>query len=173
MALFESADKDNSGAITFEELKAELETFPEVMENLTIRWSLTNTRAEFYQLKAAVLKLTSSLSFTLLSAANWLKPPDLDQKKEHHTPRYLTRAYWHNNSRKLLFLCSYAFFSLLLFISAMLQHRHGGGWFMLAKGCGQCLNFNCTFVVVAASAPSRSYFRSEFEMFIVGGAFRC
>lgn len=37
LALFESADKDNSGAITFEELKAELEAFPEVMENLTIR----------------------------------------------------------------------------------------------------------------------------------------
>lgn len=50
LALFESADKDNSGAITFEELKAELETFPEVMENLTIRsappfnaWELVST----------------------------------------------------------------------------------------------------------------------------------
>lgn len=37
LALFESADKDNSGSITFEELKEELENFPEVMENLTIR----------------------------------------------------------------------------------------------------------------------------------------
>lgn len=46
LALFESADKDNSGAITFEELKAELETFPEVMENLTIRSSITNTFLE-------------------------------------------------------------------------------------------------------------------------------
>ncbi|XP_073328672.1 NADPH oxidase 5 [Pagrus major] len=117
LALFESADKDNSGAITFEELKAELENFPEVMENLTI------------------------------SAANWLKPPDLDQKKRH-APRYLTRAYWHNNSRKLLFLCLYACLSLLLFVGAMLQHSQGGAWYMVAKGCGQCLNFNCTFVMV-------------------------
>ncbi|XP_029379760.1 NADPH oxidase 5 isoform X2 [Echeneis naucrates] len=117
LALFESADKDQSGAITFEELKAELETFPEVMENLTI------------------------------SAANWLKPPDLDQKKRQ-TPRYLTRAYWHNNSRKLLFLCVFAGLNLLLFTGAVLQHRRGGAWFMVAKGCGQCLNFNCTFVMV-------------------------
>ncbi|XP_023277002.1 NADPH oxidase 5-like [Seriola lalandi dorsalis] len=117
LALFESADKDNSGSITFEELKAELETFPEVMENLTI------------------------------SAANWLKPPDLDQKKRQ-TPRYLTRAYWHNNSRKLLFLCVYACLSLLLFMGAVLHHSQGGAWFMVAKGCGQCLNFNCTFVMV-------------------------
>ncbi|XP_029697200.1 NADPH oxidase 5 isoform X3 [Takifugu rubripes] len=118
LVLFESADKDKSGAITFEELKAELESFPEVMENLTI------------------------------SAANWLKPPDLEQKKQNHTPRYLTRAYWHNNCRKLLFLCMYAFFSLMLFVNAMLQHSYGGGWYMVAKGCGQCLNFNCTFIMV-------------------------
>ncbi|KAK2842877.1 hypothetical protein Q5P01_013077 [Channa striata] len=117
LALFESADKDNSGSITFEELKAELEAFPEVMENLTI------------------------------SAANWLKPPDLDQKKRQ-TPRYLTRSYWHNNSRKLLFLCMYTGLNVLLFVGAMLYHRHGGAWYMVAKGCGQCLNFNCTFVMV-------------------------
>ncbi|XP_061138268.1 NADPH oxidase 5-like isoform X1 [Syngnathus typhle] len=117
LALFESADKDRSGAITFEELKAELEDFPEVMENLTI------------------------------SAANWLKPPEAEQKK-HQTPRYLTRAYWQNNSRKLLFLCGYACLSLALFVGAVLQHRHGSACYMLAKGCGQCLNFNCTFVMV-------------------------
>uniref|UniRef100_A0A3Q1FKZ0 NADPH oxidase, EF-hand calcium binding domain 5 n=1 Tax=Acanthochromis polyacanthus TaxID=80966 RepID=A0A3Q1FKZ0_9TELE len=117
LALFESADKDNSGSITFEELKAELENFPEVMENLTI------------------------------SAANWLKPPEVDQKKRQ-TPRYLTRVYWQNNSRKLLFLCVYAVLSLLLFVGAMLQNSHGGAWFMVAKGCGQCLNFNCTFLLM-------------------------
>ncbi|XP_029952159.1 LOW QUALITY PROTEIN: NADPH oxidase 5 [Salarias fasciatus] len=117
LALFESADRDRSGAITFEELKAELETFPEVMENLTI------------------------------SAANWLKPPEVEQRRRR-TPRYLTRAYWHNNSRKLLFLVLYALLSLLLFLGAVLQNRRGGAWFMVAKGCGQCLNFNCTFVMV-------------------------
>uniref|UniRef100_A0A8C6TDF8 NADPH oxidase, EF-hand calcium binding domain 5 n=1 Tax=Neogobius melanostomus TaxID=47308 RepID=A0A8C6TDF8_9GOBI len=101
LALFESADKDNSGSITFEELKAELETFPEVMENLTI------------------------------SAANWLKPPQAEQK-----------------TRKLLFLCGYVLLSIALFTSAMWRHRSGGPWYMLAKGCGQCLNFNCTFITV-------------------------
>uniref|UniRef100_A0AAV2L1C1 Uncharacterized protein n=1 Tax=Knipowitschia caucasica TaxID=637954 RepID=A0AAV2L1C1_KNICA len=117
LALFESADKDNSGAITFEELKAELETFPEVMENLTI------------------------------SAANWLKPPEVDQKKRQ-TPRYLTASYWQNNSRKLLFLMGYSLLSLGLFSSAMWRSREGGPWYMLARGCGQCLNFNCTLILV-------------------------
>lgn len=71
----------------------------------------------------------------------------MDQKKPQ-THRYLTRTYWQNNSRKLLFLCVYALLNLLLFVGAVLYHSYGGGWFMLAKGCGQCLNFNCTFVMV-------------------------
>jgi len=37
LALFEAADKDRSGSVTFEELREVLEGFPEVMENLTIR----------------------------------------------------------------------------------------------------------------------------------------
>ncbi|GCB71986.1 hypothetical protein scyTo_0006136 [Scyliorhinus torazame] len=117
MALFESADKDNSGAITFEELKEELENFPEVMDNLTI------------------------------SAANWLKPPTTE-KYTRQTPRYLTPAYWHNNSRKLLFMCCYILVNIFLFTFAAMKHTSFGGWVMLAKGCGQCLNFNCTFIVV-------------------------
>lgn len=42
-ALFEDADVDKSGTISFEELKAELEKHPGVIENLTIRY--------FYQLR--------------------------------------------------------------------------------------------------------------------------
>uniref|UniRef100_A0A8C5MV05 NADPH oxidase 5 n=1 Tax=Leptobrachium leishanense TaxID=445787 RepID=A0A8C5MV05_9ANUR len=116
LVLFQSADKDNSGSITFQELKEELECFPEVMENLTI------------------------------SAANWLKPPAVEKK--NHTPRYLTPTYWHNNRNKLLFLCSYWCLNILLFTLAAVGHVNLGPWIMIAKGCGQCLNFNCTFIVV-------------------------
>ena len=84
------------------------------------------------------------------SAANWLKPPNVEQRRIRHTPRYLTRAYWLNNSRKLLFLCAYASLNLTLFMMAILQNAAGGICFMIAKGCGQCLNLNCTFVMVSA-----------------------
>ena len=36
-ALFTAADKDGDGIITFEELQAEIEQHPGVMENLTLR----------------------------------------------------------------------------------------------------------------------------------------
>ena len=36
-ALFEEADEDGSGEITFEELSAELDKYPDVRDNLTMR----------------------------------------------------------------------------------------------------------------------------------------
>ncbi|XP_069722702.1 NADPH oxidase 5 isoform X3 [Phaenicophaeus curvirostris] len=116
LALFEAADKDHSGSITFEELKEELEGFPEVMENLTI------------------------------SAASWLKPPPPTERS--CWPRYLTRAYWHNHRSKLACLGGYAGLNLLLFTLAALRHAGLGGWVVVARGCGQCLNFNCAFLAV-------------------------
>ncbi|KFO81124.1 NADPH oxidase 5, partial [Cuculus canorus] len=116
LALFEAADKDHSGSITFEELREELEGFPEVMENLTI------------------------------SAASWLKPPPPTQRS--CWPRYLTRVYWHNHRSKLAFLGGYTGLNLLLFALAALRHASLGGWVVVARGCGQCLNFNCAFLAV-------------------------
>ncbi|KAH3860364.1 hypothetical protein DPMN_023262 [Dreissena polymorpha] len=37
-ALFDAADEDKSGTITFEELRNEIEKHPGVIENLTFRW---------------------------------------------------------------------------------------------------------------------------------------
>uniref|UniRef100_F7GK01 NADPH oxidase 5 n=1 Tax=Monodelphis domestica TaxID=13616 RepID=F7GK01_MONDO len=116
LALFESADKDHSGSITFEELQEELDKFPEVMENLTI------------------------------SAANWLKPPS--SKKRPQIPRHLTSAYWHNNCGKLAVLAVYIGLNILLFTLAALKYQSSGTRIMIARGGGQCLNFNCSFIVV-------------------------
>ncbi|XP_070260049.1 NADPH oxidase 5 [Myotis yumanensis] len=116
LALFESADKDCSGDITFEELRDELQHFPGVMENLTI------------------------------SAAHWLKPPAT--KRHPARPRSLTSAYWHNHRSQLLCLAAYAGLQVLLFALAASAHRALGISVMVAKGCGQCLNFDCSFIAV-------------------------
>ncbi|XP_054571486.1 NADPH oxidase 5 [Eptesicus fuscus] len=116
LALFESADKDCSGDITFEELRDELQHFPGVMENLTI------------------------------SAAHWLKPPAT--KRHPPRPRPLTSAYWHNHRSQLLCLAAYTGLHVLLFALAASAHRALGISVMVAKGCGQCLNFDCSFITV-------------------------
>ncbi|ETE62892.1 NADPH oxidase 5, partial [Ophiophagus hannah] len=127
-ALFESADSDKSGSITFEELRGELQCFPEIMENLTI------------------------------SAASWLKPPTAPRKSQ--TPHILSPVYWHNNKNKLLLLGSYACVNIILFILAALKQAGSGIWIVVARGCGQCLNFNCAFILVLMLRRSLTWLRT-------------
>ncbi|XP_070619704.1 NADPH oxidase 5 [Erythrolamprus reginae] len=128
MALFESADSDNSGSITFEELREELQHFPEIMENLTI------------------------------SAASWLKPPTAPRKSQ--TQHILSPVYWHNNKNKLLLLGGYACVNIILFVLAALKQTGSGIWIMVARGCGQCLNFNCAFILVPMLRRSLTWLRT-------------
>ncbi|XP_004421805.1 PREDICTED: NADPH oxidase 5 [Ceratotherium simum simum] len=120
LALFESADKDCSGAITFEELRDELQRFPGVIESLTI------------------------------SAAHWLTAPTARPRPRPRPrrPRRLTSAYWRNHRSQLLCLAAYAGLHVLLFALAANAHRALGASVMVAKGCGQCLNFDCSFIAV-------------------------
>lgn len=82
------------------------------------------------------------------SAASWLKPPAPTQQSRR--PRCLTSWYWHNRRAQLAFLGGYVSLNLLLFILAALQHVSRSGWVAVARGCGQCLNFNCAFIAVSA-----------------------
>ncbi|XP_056272236.1 NADPH oxidase 5 isoform X2 [Pseudoliparis swirei] len=159
--LFQVYDVDGSGSIDPDELRTVLKSClresaislpEEKLDDLTLALFESADKdgsgsITFEELKAELENFPEVMENLTISAANWLKPPKEKQQKQG-APRYLTRAYWLNNSRKLLFLVLYTFLSLLLFITAMMQHRPGGGWFMVAKGCGQCLNFNCTFIIV-------------------------
>ncbi|XP_021263366.1 NADPH oxidase 5 isoform X1 [Numida meleagris] len=80
------------------------------------------------------------------SAASWLKPPAPTRRSQR--PRCLTAWYWHNHRGQLTFLGGYVSLNLLLFTLAALQHVGHSGWVAVARGCGQCLNFNCAFIAV-------------------------
>lgn len=69
-----------------------------------------------------------------------------------HRPRQLTRAYWHNHRSQLFCLAAYAGLHVLLFALAAGAHRHLGASIMVAKGCGQCLNFDCSFIAVGSAS---------------------
>ncbi|KAJ8036591.1 NADPH oxidase 5 [Holothuria leucospilota] len=137
-ALFEAADTDGSGTISFEELKEELEKNPEVLENLTI------------------------------SAASWLRPPTKRKGQKSLLPRYLTWRYIHNNSRKLIFFLVYFFVNTTLFVKRthdiLKEHKDdsvGSPWCLaIARGCGQCLNFNSSFILVLMLRKSLTYIRA-------------
>lgn len=83
-ALIEDADVDNSGTITFEELQAQLDKYPGVIENLTIRWdktcSVTPTIYHYISINIIYyhcLLLQQLLPTTQLTKASITVPPPL------------------------------------------------------------------------------------------------
>ena len=92
-ALFDDADEDNSGTITFEELQRELDRHPGVLENLTI------------------------------SAANWLKPPSSQPRKMCSLPHWISHRYLRNNITYVTWLVSYLAVNVLLFVEAAVRYR--------------------------------------------------
>lgn len=80
------------------------------------------------------------------SAAHWLTAPAARPRPRR--PRPLTSAYWHNHRSQLLCLAAYVGLHVLLFALAANAHRALGASVMVAKGCGQCLNFDCSFIAV-------------------------
>ena len=97
-ALFEDADMDQSGSITFEELKAELNKHPGVIENLTI------------------------------SAVHWLMPPQAQQRRRRLSfliPHWMSWRYIRNNLTWVIWLLAFFVVNSVLFIEAAIRHRSG------------------------------------------------
>ncbi|XP_050305865.1 NADPH oxidase 5 [Anthonomus grandis grandis] len=126
VALFEDADTNSRGAITYEALKSQLEKHGGLLENLSIsidRW-----------LVPAPLKPIKSTSRL--------------RKVLSYRPNYLTVPYWKNNMVYLTFLFGFLLVNVALFISRSIQYRHSNWFTIFARACGQCLNFNCAFILV-------------------------
>ncbi|GLH10501.1 Dual oxidase [Gryllus bimaculatus] len=144
MALFEDADADNRGAITYEALKNQLEKHGGLLENLSI------------------------------SIDRWLVPPkpkaaprSLFGKLAALRPYQLSRPYMKNNYVYLIFLAAFAVVNIGLFISRSIQYREHHGFVILARACGQCLNFNCMFVLVLMLRQCITFLRTRgFSMFL-------
>ncbi|GIX91341.1 NADPH oxidase 5 [Caerostris extrusa] len=120
--LFEDADTDGSGTITFTEFKNQLERQPAFMENLT------------------------------LSIERWLLPP-METKKSrpttgHYSRKKISWRHIRNNWTHVVFLLVYFMINFVLFVTRGYEYRESNVYVILARACGQCLNFNCTFIVV-------------------------
>ncbi|XP_068128546.1 NADPH oxidase 5 isoform X2 [Hyperolius riggenbachi] len=172
--LFQVYDVDGSGSIDPDELRTVLKSCllenaislpEEKLDDLTLVLFQSADKDNsgsitFQELKEELEHFPEVMENLTISAANWLKPPPV--KKKNRTPRYLTPTYWHNNRSKVLFMCSYGCVNILLFILAAVNHTSYGGLIMLAKGCGQCLNFNCTFIVVLMLRRCLTWLRTTF-----------
>ncbi|XP_069681708.1 NADPH oxidase 5 isoform X2 [Periplaneta americana] len=138
MALFEDADPENRGTITYEALKNQLEKHGGLLENLSI------------------------------SIDRWLVPPkpkppprSLLGKMSTLRPYQLSRPYVKNNYVYLIFLTLFAIVNIGLFVSRSIQYRASNGFVIVARACGQCLNFNCMFILVLMLRQCITFLRTH------------
>ncbi|BES91416.1 NADHypothetical protein oxidase [Nesidiocoris tenuis] len=138
MAMFEDADSDNRGAITYEALKNQLTKHGGLLENLSI------------------------------SIDRWLVPPkpksqptSLMARISDLRPYQLTLPYMKNNYVYLIFFSGFFLVNIILFVSRGIQYGSYHWFVIFARACGQCLNFNCMFVLVLMLRHSITFLRTR------------
>ncbi|XP_075169966.1 NADPH oxidase [Haematobia irritans] len=139
-AMFEDADPYNRGEITYEALKNQLHKHGGLLENLSItidRWLVPLGQ------EAPANKSKSKL---------WNSIP---------IPHQLTPAYMRNNHVFVTYLFLYIAINVCLFVSRAIQYRASNGFVIMARSCGQCLNFNCAWVLVLMLRHTLTYLRSR------------
>ncbi|XP_044571616.1 NADPH oxidase 5 isoform X3 [Drosophila ananassae] len=138
-AMFEDADPHNSGEITYEALKNQLHKHGGLLENLSItidRW-LVPIAEDRQPGGAAKSGIWGSL------------------------PHQFSLAYMKNNQVFVTYLFFYIAVNLCLFISRAIQYRASNGFVIIARACGQCLNFNCAWVLVLMLRHTLTYLRGR------------
>ncbi|XP_020722099.1 NADPH oxidase 5 isoform X2 [Bombus terrestris] len=139
MALFDDADQANRGAITFEALKKQLEKHEGLLENLSI------------------------------SIDRWLVPPKPETKRKSRfeflttslRPYQLTKPYMKNNYVYIVFISIFVSINVALFVTRLYEYRTSNGYVMVARACGQCLNFNCSFILVLMLRQCITFLRTH------------
>ncbi|XP_067653727.1 NADPH oxidase 5-like [Haliotis asinina] len=116
-ALFEEADEDCNGEISFKELESAIDRHPGLKENLC------------------------------LSVDQWLKPTPAPHKGTL-LQYYFSKSYFFNNLRKIAFFAGLILLNCILLAVGCWNYRASNWCIIVARGCGLCLNFDCTFIVV-------------------------
>ncbi|GBP03598.1 NADPH oxidase 5 [Eumeta japonica] len=137
-AMFEDADTEHRGAITYEALKHQLEKHGGLLENLSI------------------------------SIDRWLVPPkpqdepkSLYKKFMKLKPYQLSVPYFKNNYVFVIYLTLFFLLNAGLFISRAIEYKESNGFVIVARACGQCLNFNCMWVLVLMLRQSITFLRTR------------
>lgn len=66
-----------------------------------------------------------------------------------------------NNYVYIVFISIFILINITLFVSRLYEYRRSNGYVMLARACGQCLNFNCSFILVVMLRHCITFLRSH------------
>ena len=104
----------------------------------------------------------SHTEFIVYSAAYWLQPPKPSQKRTlaSFIPKWCTWKYLRNNIRSLVYVFLFFFINIALFLVGAILYRESGVAVAIARGCGQCLNFNPVLVIILMMRRGLTLLRS-------------
>lgn len=136
-------DTDDDGAITYDELLAQFQKYPQLFENLSLNIHGLITVSRSGPDERGKL-ISCNLFYTPTKFISWSRN--------------------RNNRSKLVLLCAFLLINLVLFLEAAYKWRSkGSNWYLvIARGNGACLNFNCSIVVVFVLRKFITYVRSSF-----------
>ena len=97
------------------------------------------------------------------SAGNWPNPAPSQQTKNYfknwrksiNVPSYVSK-----NATKVSFVTLYFLLNAALFIWVGISRKDEGGWVIIARTHGMCLNFNSAFILVLMLKSSLTWLRS-------------
>ncbi|EFX75389.1 hypothetical protein DAPPUDRAFT_323294 [Daphnia pulex] len=107
----------------------------------------TRNGLTYDELKAQMSKHPGLLENLSISLDRFLLPSP--EKKTQRQPIFKPMvSYVKNNVPFVIFVLAYAIVNLGLFISRAIQYKDSNMFYILARSCGQTLNFNCAFILV-------------------------
>lgn len=123
-ALFEAADRDHDGRISFDEFAAVFAGFPELLGRVTRADAIWRTLRQ--------------------------RGPTGEPSEPPMSPIRRVAHWIENHGVELVFLAVWIGINIALFLGALLHYRATGanGFVQLARGCGACLNFNAALLLV-------------------------
>ena len=75
-------------------------------------------------------------------------------------PKRLHWSYIKQSPQKVFFVALYFLLNAALFVWVTITRKDEGGWVIVARAHGMCLNFNCVFVLVLMMKSSLTWLRS-------------
>ncbi|CAG0897512.1 unnamed protein product [Darwinula stevensoni] len=136
-ALFEEADTEYSGSITYEALKAHLLKYDGLLENLSIaidRWLVPPQPAEPRSLRKGLSRLK---------------------------PRAFSFSYLKNNYIFVIWLLLFWAVNLALIVARIFSYWESHFLVIIARACGQCLNFTSVFIIVVMLRGALTWMRGH------------
>ncbi|CAG0920188.1 unnamed protein product, partial [Notodromas monacha] len=175
--LFQIYDVDGDGLIQRTELQAVLRACmdengmnfsDEQIEDLTYALyedaDATGNEITYDALKAQLMKHEGLLENLSISIERWLVPPKKSTQGKSHSfqlPYQLTMPYIKNNYVYLIFVGLIIATNIILAAKRIYDFRTSNGFIIVARICGQCLNFNSTFILVLMLRHTLTFLRNH------------